>query len=540
MKLIIFSTFHPTIRPKNLNNKTLLSIHSTTPNKNALMDLTILLTQSPAQIQKILGDLYTIGLKPNPEKAFQHLLISANQDDPIGQYKLALQYLAKSDKSRVQWLPTPIDPLDVNLNLAVIWLTRSAKSNANAMYELSKYVPPEKESLSLLEKSAGHGHTLAMRELSKRYKKTDQAFKWLYLYVKSTPLSEIDPASLSELASLYYRGKGVEINKEESFYYLHVALSLGHTRALPVLAKMYYDGVGTEQNYEKAFYYYTLADTPYAKFKLSEMYNLGVGVEHDYLKSIHLLVDSAEKGHVDAQYQLGLKRFYSCVNLMKNARGYDRALNDILCAYLIFDAITWFTKAIESNHVDACVYLGLIFRLGYVEEDCDVAFVAWSKAKALTSKNERIDINYYLAECYRFGLGVEKDDNKAIPLYDLALSLLDTPGELERTTINEIGEGYINKQILRDYHVSPHEVRFWDAEPDEVINDQNRYLILAKYDNLSAQYMLSWTYWLQGNKKEATKWLHQTLTNDKDDSLDYMRNIMKDYEKEVILENLKL
>lgn len=78
------------------------------------------------------------------------------------------------------------------------------------------------------------------------------------------------------------------------------------------------------------------------------------------------------------------------------------------------DAYKWFCKAVEKSQADATYYIGKFYwhptGYGIVEPSNEKAIELLKKAEELV--NHRVFIE--LAHCYEYGIGVEKDFEKAL------------------------------------------------------------------------------------------------------------------------------
>ena len=100
-----------------------------------------------------------------------------------------------------------------------------------------------------------------------------------------------------------------------------------------------------EKKYEEAVKYFRKAAErghADAQYQLGMCYEFGFGVEKDLSEAVKWFRKAAERGHADAQYQLGM--CYDC------GRGVKKDLNE---------AVKWFRKAAAQGNVDAQWCVGL-------------------------------------------------------------------------------------------------------------------------------------------------------------------------------------
>ena len=133
------------------------------------------------------------------------------------------------------------------------------------------------------------------------------------------------------------------------------------------IATAYYGGNGVEQDYEKAFTYWEQSATRGnmdAQFNVGYCYYYGRGTEQDYIKAAEWFAKSAEQGEQDAQYSLGLM--------------YENGLG------------------VQQDYIKAVKYYQDSAEQGNTFAQCNLAY------------------------CYLNGLGVQKDEKVAIHWYEMA------------------------------------------------------------------------------------------------------------------------
>ena len=152
--------------------------------------------------------------------------------------------------------------------------------------------------------------------------------------------------------------------------------------------------------------------------------------ENSFCMKEDYLLEEANNGNVDAMYLLGKLNWESDY---------------------VEDAFNWFSKAAEQGQADATYYIGNIYHhptgLGLVEPSDEKAITYYQKAAELGSAKAMCELgwryrqgtvalekdpakaielfqkaaelgepeaSYWLARCYQFGIGVEKDLEKAL------------------------------------------------------------------------------------------------------------------------------
>lgn len=68
-----------------------------------------------------------------------------------------------------------------------------------------------------------------------------------------------DPLAQFELGSMYKKGVGIRLDKQEAFYWFRKSAEQGNPYAQINLGAMYYKGEGTPKDRKKAFYWFKRA-----------------------------------------------------------------------------------------------------------------------------------------------------------------------------------------------------------------------------------------------------------------------------------------
>lgn len=134
-----------------------------------------------------------------------------------------------------------------------------------------------------------------------------------------------------------------------------------------------------------------------AQYELSVRYFYGDGVPQDYAKALMWIQKAATKGLVDAQYDLAV-----C---------YEKG--DIV-EQNYFIAVEWYKKAAKNGHSGAMTNLALLYSLGRgCNQDYKLAIAWWEKAANLGDANAI----YNLGVSYAEGKIIHKDLAKATELF---------------------------------------------------------------------------------------------------------------------------
>lgn len=162
----------------------------------------------------------------------------------------------------------------------------------------------------------------------------------------------------SDLAWMYYSGRGVGLNKSEAVKWYHKAAEQGNVNAQTNLGVLYTRGDGVELDKKKAAAWFRKAaeqDDPTAQANLGVIYQKGLGVPRDMDKAIQWLRRAAEQEHTEAQFILGT--IYDA--------GIDVPEDNA-------EAVQWLRKAAEQGHTLAQYELGVMYVMGQEGIDRDV------------------------------------------------------------------------------------------------------------------------------------------------------------------------
>lgn len=107
-------------------------------------------------------------------------------------------------------------------------------------------------------------------------------------------------SAMYEVAKLFERGRGTNLNLARAAKWYEKASDAGNTPAKARLGIMYFEGRGVEQNYKKAL---TLlkeavkANIPSAQYQLASMYERGTGVAQNLDKSLYWYKQAKKNGY---------------------------------------------------------------------------------------------------------------------------------------------------------------------------------------------------------------------------------------------------
>lgn len=226
---------------------------------------------------------------------------------------------------------------------------------------------------------------------------------------------------------------GAFLNKEKAFDSYKQAAEMNYVPAIVKIANFYHDGIVVEKDLSKYLSWLLKAaqlEDPDAQNRVGVCYHDGIGTDQNIEKAQNWYIKAAKQGNLYAMNNLRI--LYSNQGKTKESLAWARRgaeLGQIECQYALGKAYNngdglkkdkeqafyWFKKAADSNHNGACNEVGVL--LHNEEENYNLAFEYFSKAVKLGSKNA----TYNLAMMYELGRGVEKDEKKAVELYQKSI-----------------------------------------------------------------------------------------------------------------------
>ena len=196
-----------------------------------------------------------------------------------------------------------------------------------------------------------------------------------YGFLRNASESGISLA-MSLVASMNSHGLGVERNENEAFSLYERAASAGNLAGIEGLADCYRIGIGVGQNQSKAVELYSrvIGYSPRAKYLLACYKNEGVGTPKDEGEALRLFRESAAEGFVFSQAILGVALYAGA------------------------------PPSPLKNTLEACRLLK-----GAIDNESFNTLPSDLKSK----------VYEYASACYRYGFGVDIDDQEADRLYKL-------------------------------------------------------------------------------------------------------------------------
>lgn len=252
-----------------------------------------------------------------------------------------------------------------------------------------------------------------------------------------------EPQGITNLGVSYLHGWGVKKNIAKAMELFQDAALMDNADAVCYLADGYAQGIGLEMDAEKAMELYQQAaalGSVEAMVQISCCYHAGKGTEKNPQKAVEWIQKARAEGYAAADTYLGLyycEGFGVSRNLEQGVAFFQKAaacgdalgLYELGKAYAegfgvaqdIGKAAEAFRGAAERGNVNAMERLGDIHTINAATA-ADGAH--WYR-KAVKAAPENGSVTYKLAVAYDRGIGVYRDQNRAIELYQKAADLGD-------------------------------------------------------------------------------------------------------------------
>lgn len=326
---------------------------------------------------------------------------------------------------------------DINVENAVSWFDKASLSgNPDAAYQLAYIYTSDKYNFNDAEKA------------NEYYKKALEG------YEKSENGNENSTAEY-HLGSMYFRALGTEQDIERAISWFSKSMQNGNSEAAYRLAQIFSSDEYGFFDEEKANIFYNYAADAghiYANYYLG---NISLEKE-DVLKAIEHFEKAAEGNISHAWYKLG--QIYSnetseFFNIVKAQECYNKALNqhisdysnkpDDFTAYRIAsmyiygqgtvinipEAISWFEKSYKFGNPDAAYRLGNIYhsdKYGFRNNNLAYQYYNFAFNSYMNEFNRNpadCNLAMRIGTMYHYGLGVERDIEKALSWYKKAVKL---------------------------------------------------------------------------------------------------------------------
>jgi TPR repeat protein len=161
---------------------------------------------------------------------------------------------------------------------------------------------------------------------------------------------QADAKAQSDLAGMYYHGKGVPQDYAEAVHWYRKGADQGNAKAQYGLGFMYYEGKGVPQDYAEAARWFRKAadqDAARAQDGLGSMYFQGKGAPQDYAEAARWYRKAADHGDEEGQDALGFM-YYQGKGVPQDYAG----------------AVGWYRKAADHGYAKAQYDLGNMYYQG--------------------------------------------------------------------------------------------------------------------------------------------------------------------------------
>lgn len=230
-------------------------------------------------------------------------------------------------------------------------------------------------------------------------------------------------------ALMFKNGKGVHRDSNQALKWFESSARAGNVRAQLHLGKMYSIGFLTAPDYIKALQYIQMAanqGNPEAQFLLALCYQNGHGVEKDYSLALYWYQQAVEH-HLSEAPPIAANAIRGKERLvMKDWPGYDEYQTAHKIKHGTGEpadkegSLIWLTVAAEKGHPQAQYELGMRYALGDNAPQNDTAALTWLKDAA--NKNHQGAMSY-LAWMTMLGLGTKENIHQAIKWFVQARQL---------------------------------------------------------------------------------------------------------------------
>ena len=200
-------------------------------------------------------------------------------------------------------------------------------------------------------------------------------------------LADSDPSAAYELGLRYYAGIHIKQDMKKAFALFRSAANAGNVGAMYLRGKCHQEGHGIWKDPQRAVKWYMRAAVRghrQAMYDLGEAYMNGEGVGKNMEEAVKWYKASAEAGYSLANYKMGE------LKLHENPE----------------EALEWFIKGGEMHNEDCAYYAGIML---YSKGDYDGSV----KFLKIAAEQDNLDACLRLAEMYKYGMGVEKNEELA-------------------------------------------------------------------------------------------------------------------------------
>ncbi|MBI2791644.1 MAG: sel1 repeat family protein [Gammaproteobacteria bacterium] len=258
-----------------------------------------------------------------------------------------------------------------------------------------------------------------------------------------------DPVSQYLVGMMYKRGKGVALNQSEAIKWFTKAAQAGNAASQLRLGKIYSIGNISSPDYVKAVSFFTQAakqNDHEAQFALALCYQNGLGVNKDLSQSLYWYQQAIQNG-LDAP-KLSPEQIHSSSINLKNAPGSEEfkmshGKGD--------DGFVWLKLAAEKGHMDAQYQVAMHYFNGTQTDQDDAKAFSWFQKSA---EQDYAPAKSFLAWMSFLGIGTTPSQNDAIQWYVSAHQAqennhLEFSENLPSTRVSKASAPMLFEQALR-------------------------------------------------------------------------------------------
>lgn len=196
-----------------------------------------------------------------------------------------------------------------------------------------------------------------------------------------------DNTAQFSLAITYLEGKKIQKDTVEGCKWLESSAKSGNVNAQALLADQYAKGDGVQKNYDAALSWYNKATNNGHPDSMYKMGLLMIYAKRDPVsisKGESLIRDSANKGNINAQYELALLYLRGSENFHEDGS----------------EAARWLKIASEKGHILSINKLGYIYSIGTSDKKIKANIEEAIKYWEIAAKSGYLESQYNLAMLY--------------------------------------------------------------------------------------------------------------------------------------------
>lgn len=289
----------------------------------------------------------------------------------------------------------------------------------------------EKKGIELIAEAAEAGLEAALFVMAGEYAKEDkESGDGRRVRGILEKLGENGDAEIKYQVARYYRGSKICLDRERADYWFERAAEEGSVPAMLELANCYSkaaqgekDNEAAREKFKKSYYWFERAvENQYvlARYELGSFYYEGTTGEKDYARATEILLPVAKCTHGNKHQIYRGAVAARMIGDIYSSGGFGVERDEKR-------AFNWYLSAASRESMVACTKVGNAYFYGIGTKQDYASAVYWYE-QAIFDYDEQMfygsekgydyGANVGLGDCYRLGLGVEKDEDEAFHLYD--------------------------------------------------------------------------------------------------------------------------